>query len=53
MSMPPRKDNALIGVSPAYFISRYSDRFTSADVAEDLVDIARLGCQGFQPSRIA
>jgi sugar phosphate isomerase/epimerase len=38
----------LIGVSPAYFISRYSDRFSTAEVAEGLADIARLGCKGFQ-----
>ncbi len=38
----------MIGVSPAYFISRYGDRFTPAEVAEGLADIARLGCNGFQ-----
>jgi sugar phosphate isomerase/epimerase len=38
----------LIGVSPAYFISRYSDRFSIAEVAEGLAEIARLGCKGFQ-----
>jgi sugar phosphate isomerase/epimerase len=38
----------LIGVSPAYFISRYSNRFSTAEVAEGLADIARLGCKGFQ-----
>jgi sugar phosphate isomerase/epimerase len=38
----------LIGVSPAYFISRYSDCFSTAEVAEGLADIARLGCKGFQ-----
>ena len=38
----------MIGVSPAYFISRYGNRFTPAEVAEGLADIARLGCKGFQ-----
>ena len=38
----------MIGVSPAYFISRYSNRFSTAEVTEGLADIARLGCTGFQ-----
>jgi hypothetical protein len=46
--MYPRRDDSLIGVSPAYFISRYSDRFTTAEVAKSLADIAKLGCNGFQ-----
>lgn len=46
--MHPRGNDFLIGVSPAYFISRYGDRFTPAEVAEGLADIARLGCNGFQ-----
>lgn len=38
----------MTGVSPAYFISRYTDRFTPADVSEGLVEIAELGFQQFQ-----
>ena len=38
----------MIGVSPAYFISRYGNRFTPEDVALGLEDLARLGFQGFQ-----
>ncbi len=38
----------MIGVSPAYFISRYTDRFTAAQVADGLADIAQIGCNGFQ-----
>jgi len=38
----------LTGVSPAYFISRYTDRFTPADVSEGLVEIAELGFRQFQ-----
>jgi sugar phosphate isomerase/epimerase len=38
----------VIGVSPAYFISRYSNRFTPAEVAEGLMAISELGYQGFQ-----
>ena len=38
----------MIGVSPAYFISRYSDRFTPAEVADGLAAVAQLGCKGFQ-----
>ena len=39
----------LTGVSPAYFISRYTDRFTPADVCEGLAEIAELGFEKFQP----
>ena len=39
----------MTGVSPAYFISRYTDRFTPEDVAEGLVEIAELGFLQFQP----
>jgi len=46
--MHTRRNNFLIGVSPAYFISRYGDRFTPAEVAEGLADIASCGCKGFQ-----
>lgn len=38
----------MIGVSPAYFISRYGDRFTPAEVADGLAAVAQLGCKGFQ-----
>ena len=38
----------MTGVSPAYFISRYTDRFTPADVSEGLVEISELGFQQFQ-----
>jgi len=36
------------GVSPAYFISRYTDRFTPSDVCEGLAEISELGFQQFQ-----
>lgn len=38
----------MTGVSPAYFISRYTDRFTPSDVCEGLAEIAELGFQQFQ-----
>jgi len=38
----------LTGVSPAYFISRYTDRFTPSDVCEGLAEISELGFQQFQ-----
>ena len=38
----------MTGVSPAYFISRYTDRFTPADVSEGLIEIAELEFQQFQ-----
>jgi sugar phosphate isomerase/epimerase len=37
-----------IGVSPAYHISRYGDRFTPEDVAESLPDIVAMGFTSFQ-----
>ena len=43
-----QEDADLIGVSPAYFISRYGDRFTPYDVAEGLTGVAQLGFTGFQ-----
>jgi protein FrlC len=43
-----RENADLIGVSPAYFISRCGDRFTPYDVAEGLTDVAQLGYNGFQ-----
>lgn len=38
----------MIGVSPAYFISRFSNRFSPADVAAGLEDLPALGFSGFQ-----
>ncbi len=46
--MGEKRTGFSIGVSPAYFISRYTDRFSWQDVAECLADIARLGFDGFQ-----
>jgi sugar phosphate isomerase/epimerase len=38
----------MIGVSPAYFVSRFSNRFSPADVAAGLEDLHVLGFSGFQ-----
>jgi len=38
----------LIGLSPAYYISRFTDEFTPSDVAGSLNDIAAMGYGGFQ-----
>ena len=38
----------LIGVSPAYFISRFGNRFTPEKVAAGLKNLAETGFQGFQ-----
>ncbi|HUZ18047.1 MAG TPA: sugar phosphate isomerase/epimerase [Spirochaetia bacterium] len=38
----------MIGVSPAYFISRYGDRFSPQQVVEGLDEVAALGFEGFQ-----
>jgi sugar phosphate isomerase/epimerase len=38
----------VIGVSPAYFISRFSARFTPGEVVTGLEDLAEMGFQGFQ-----
>jgi sugar phosphate isomerase/epimerase len=38
----------MIGVSPAYFVSRYSNRFSPGDVAAGLEGVASLGLSGFQ-----
>jgi hypothetical protein len=38
----------LIGLSPAYFISRYTDEFTPSDVARGLAEICGMGYGGFQ-----
>lgn len=39
----------MFGVSPAYFISRFSDRFTCGDIARSLPDIRASGFEMFQP----
>ena len=39
----------MIGVSPAYFISRFTDRFTADDIVSSLPDIKALGFDGFEP----
>lgn len=38
----------VIGVSPAYFISRFGDRFTVQQVTDAMVDIAAMGYQRYQ-----
>ncbi len=38
----------MIGVSPAYFVSRYGNRFTTADIVGGLDELARIGFHGFQ-----
>ena len=38
----------MTGVSPAYFISRYGNRFTPEEVAAGLKELAEIGFQGFQ-----
>ena len=38
----------LIGLSPAYFISRFTDEFTPSDVAAGLTQISEMGFNGFQ-----
>jgi len=44
--MPPK--HPVIGVSPAYFISRFSNRFTPEQVAAGLKELSEIGFQGFQ-----
>jgi sugar phosphate isomerase/epimerase len=49
-----RKDDTvmndpLIGVSPAYVISRFGDQFTADQMAAGLEDVAAMGFGGFQP----
>lgn len=44
--MPERQP--LIGVSPAYFISRFGNRFTPEDVSAGLRELAETAFQGFQ-----
>ena len=43
------KNTLMFGVSPAYFISRFSDRFSAIDIAGSLPDLARAGFDAFQP----
>ena len=38
----------MIGVSPAYFISRFTDEFKPSDVANGLKEISKMGYSGFQ-----
>ena len=38
----------MIGVSPAYFVSKHSNRFSSDEVAAGLEDVASSGFSGFQ-----
>ena len=38
----------MIGLSPAYFISRFTDEFTPSDVAEGLAEVSEMGYAGFQ-----
>lgn len=38
----------IIGVSPAYFISRFTNRFTPEDVTAGLRELAEIGFGGFQ-----
>ena len=38
----------MIGVSPAYFVSKFSNRFSPNDVAAGLEDLPALGFSGFQ-----
>ena len=42
------QEHPIIGVSPAYFISRYSNRFTPEQITEGLRELAETGFQGFQ-----
>ena len=42
------QEHPLIGVSPAYFISRFGNRFTPEEVAAGLKELAETGFQGFQ-----
>jgi sugar phosphate isomerase/epimerase len=39
----------MFGVSPAYFISRFTDRFTCRNIADALPDLRSSGFQAFQP----
>ena len=48
-SAEPAMTESPIGVSPAYFISRFGDRFTADQVADGLETVAAMGYGGFQP----
>lgn len=39
----------MIGISPAFFISRFTDRFSVTRAAEGLAEISKLGFTAFQP----
>ncbi len=39
----------MFGVSPAYFVSRHTDRFTFGAIADDLPQLADMGFDAFQP----
>ncbi len=43
-----REHSEMIGVSPAFFISRFTNRFTPEDVAAGLKSLAPMGYQRFQ-----
>ena len=43
------ENGSMFGVSPAYFISRFSDRFSAIDIAGSLPDLASAGFDAFQP----
>jgi sugar phosphate isomerase/epimerase len=51
--MNPKNDvvitDLIIGVSPAYFISRFSDRFSAEQMATGLEEVTAMGYGGFQP----
>ena len=38
----------MIGLSPAYFISRYTNEFTPSDICDGLAEISEMGFSGFQ-----
>jgi sugar phosphate isomerase/epimerase len=38
----------VVGVSPAYFVSRFGDRFGPQDISASLTEVARLGAEGYQ-----
>ena len=41
-------EHPMIGISPAYFISRFGNRFVPQQVVEGLKELAEIGFQGFQ-----
>jgi len=38
----------VVGVSPAYFVSRFGDRFGPRDISASLTELALLGAEGYQ-----